>query len=483
MTLKKGFLTPEISSLNISKKRFAIGIALWFSFSLIFYSLLCLIREGFRLSTVTDYHNIWMFSEDEMFFYNIFFAFVSTIFAQSILMVYLIQMPRKVSQERKFRRSDIINDHTFFSWNFISWFSKIGILYGIWIGSVGASFYYSFSFYPKYNYFFVLLIMVLFLSSWNSFLRIFKRKAYKWFLLSMLTISVVSFALANMNIIDYSLHNENILKQNPFYNYQVDRVESEIYSFMERRDFMWNIYLVYPKEKTKNNKPLVLIEHKEIDMGQLKNALENLRYTWGEADRKFITMNMIIHKDLPMSFVNRVKFQMSTAGLYRLTYSVIPKNKPIGKNYLFPVGFNIRIPNLGNGPYPKSNFDQWYENSKIDRIQYVIRQIDTAHCSFNDSIIKTASLYDFFYNTINQDPNYMFLYYINENLSFENYFEIISIFRQVIIDLKEEYSLNIFRKHYHDLDWDQRKEMRNEYPARIIELSPEIIAYLKRNNL
>ncbi|OYT15072.1 MAG: hypothetical protein B7C24_14955 [Bacteroidetes bacterium 4572_77] len=479
MALKKGFLTPEISSLNISKKRFIIGIALWLFFSLVFYSLLCLIREGFRLTTVTDYCNIWMFSEDEIFFYNIIFAFVSTIFAQSILMVYLIQMPRNAHQKRRFRRSDIFNDHTFYSWNFISWFSKIGIAYGIWVGSAGASFYYSFSFYPKYNYVFVLLIMVLFLSSWNSFLRIFKRKAYKWFLLSMLSVSVVSFALANMNIIDHNLHNEKILKQNPFYNYQVDRVESKIYSSYERRDLVGDIYLVYPKGKTKNNKPLVLIENEEINMGQLKNALENYRCSWDKADRRLITMNMIIHKDLPMSFVNRVKFQMSSAGLYRLSYSVIPTNMPKAKDYPFPVGFNIRIPNLGDGPYPKSNFDQWYENAKIDKIQYVIRQIDTAHCSFNDSIIKTASLYELFYNTINQEPDYLFLYYINENLSFESYFEIISIFRQVIIDLKEEYSLNIFGKHYQDLDWDQRKEMRNKYPARIIELSPEMITYLK----
>lgn len=482
MALKKGFLTPEISELNISKKQLIIAIVLWLSLSFAFYSLFYIAREAFRFTSTFDSIYIWIFTEEETFFYNLFFAFITTILSQSVIIAYLVYQAKKAFQNKRFRRSDIFNDHTFVNWNFLSWFAKAAVCYGIWMGSVGASFYYSFSLYPDYKIVFILIPIFLFHSSWNSLLRIFKRKVYKWFLLSALSITILSFGLANINLTDYQSLNELVLSKNPFHNYQLNRVRSDIYNRIEKRDLVEDIYLVNPKHKGLKNQPLIVVNGQEIEIEQLKVTIEDLQNSHYEEDLRFLTFNMLIDKSIPMDFINQVKFQMSLASVGRVAYSVIPCDFKAIDNYMYSIGLNMRNPTIGDGISPPVSFDILYSDLKNFEDAYPIYLISKSQCMINGSLMNNDDKYDRFRSIILNDFNPEFVFYINENLSFEDYFEVLYAFRKALLDIKNEYSFYMFLKHYDDLDWDQRKIVNKKYPARLYELSPEMIEYMEKES-
>lgn len=483
MALKKGFLTPDIGELNISRKRLIIGLVIWLFFSSGFYSFLCLIRAGFRFITVSDFFPIWVFTEDELFFYNLFFAFLSAILAQSIFMVFLIQKPKPVFHKSRFRRTDIFNDHTFLVWNLMSWFSRVGFGYGILMGVIIAPYFGTFSLYENHKYIFVLIIIVLLFSSWNSTLKIFKRKAYKWFALSLISISILSFIMAKIEVIDNDYFGEQLKNQNVFLNYEVDRVESDVYSFVGTRDLVENIYLVYPKQKDNLNKPLIIFNNQIIDLDNLKETLKQQRIKHNECDRKFLSFNMAIHKDIPMSLVNEVKFIMSTVAISKISYSIIPKDIKIDTNYLYHYGFHRRFPILGNDFYPRPKSFIRFMKSKAYEENYAIKQLNATQCTINDTVIEMLSLYHHLQSICINDSKSLFTFYINENLNFSNYFEIVSTLSQVIKDLQNEYSLFNYSKHYYELDMYQQREVRNVYSERILEISPNLIEFIEQENL
>lgn len=483
MTLKKGFLTPEISELNISKKRFIISILLWLFFSFACYSLFYIAREAFRFTSNFDSIYIWVFTEEETFFYNLFFALISTILSQSIIIAYLVYQAKKVFQNNRFRRSDIFNDHTFVNWNFLSWFAKVAVGYGILMGSFGASFYYSFSIYPDYKFIFILIPIYLFHSSWNSLLRIFKRKVYKWFLLSALSITILSFGLANINLTDYQALNELVLSKNPFHNYQLNRVKSDIYNRIEKRDLVEDIFLVNPKHKGLKSKPLIVVNGQEIEIEQLKATIEDLKNNHDEADKLFLTFHMLIDKSIPMSFVNGVKFQMSFAGLRRISYSVIPSDFKASDNFMYSRGLNILNPIFVERILPPSPIDKLYSDLKNFEDFYPVRQISQSHCKIAESKINNSEMYDKFHSIIESEFNPKFVFYINENLSFEDYFQVLYAFRKALSDVKEEHSYSVYLKHYQDLNLEQGRVIDKKYSARFYELSPEVIEYIESIHL
>ncbi|MBI9036626.1 MAG: hypothetical protein JEY97_00715 [Bacteroidales bacterium] len=70
MTLNKNFLHPDKKSLGISRFRLIAGIILGLFYSFAFYSFSCLIREGFRLLSVSKYYDTWELTVSEVNLYN-----------------------------------------------------------------------------------------------------------------------------------------------------------------------------------------------------------------------------------------------------------------------------------------------------------------------------------------------------------------------------------------------------------------------------
>ncbi len=131
--MKKGFLKTKFKTLEISNSRLITGIVIGLLFSFVFYSFLYIIREMFRIMS-EPFYELWVLTDREVSFYNLFFAFISVIFGQSICFNYWLNRPKRLFKSERFRKISIINDQRFLLWYFLSWFSKIGLVFGIMFG-------------------------------------------------------------------------------------------------------------------------------------------------------------------------------------------------------------------------------------------------------------------------------------------------------------------------------------------------------------
>ncbi len=95
MSLKKNFLSPRISQLEISKRDFAIGILIGLLFSFGFYSFLVVGRELFRIMSIQENFCPWIISSAQIHQYNLFSAFWAVLLGQSFSFNYWMTKPIK----------------------------------------------------------------------------------------------------------------------------------------------------------------------------------------------------------------------------------------------------------------------------------------------------------------------------------------------------------------------------------------------------
>ena len=154
MTLSKNFLHKEPNFIELSRFRLIVGGILGLLYSFSFYSFLYIMRESFRILSVTEKYDLWVLTNKEVTFYNLFFAFLSVIIGQSVCFVFWFDQPKKIFGIRNHRKTAIINDQRFLNWYFLSWFSKLAVVFGLFFGFTFHGSWHLFSLYPDYNYFY-----------------------------------------------------------------------------------------------------------------------------------------------------------------------------------------------------------------------------------------------------------------------------------------------------------------------------------------
>ncbi|MDD2286389.1 MAG: hypothetical protein PHQ11_13450 [Paludibacter sp.] len=200
--LNNNFLHIETELFKIPKSRLIMGLIAGLFYAFSFYAFMYLIRESFRFVSLTEGYDLWILSDNEVNFYNLIYAFISVIFAQSICFSFWFDKPQKLFSKRRFQQIAIVNNQRYLNTFFLFWFSVLAVIYGLIFGSTYQGGFYTFSFYPKYNYIFVLIVFVLFLQTWNSIRRIDKQHSLKWMFISMIIISTIAFGISKLNLID-----------------------------------------------------------------------------------------------------------------------------------------------------------------------------------------------------------------------------------------------------------------------------------------
>ena len=108
---------------------------------------------------VKHFDNFLDFSEKELIFYNMFFAFLSLIIGQSYFLKIIIDTNKKFREKKiQFKRKKITHDQNVLIWFFLSWFLRFATMYGF-LNMVGfgqnvnyaPAFYENFSFYEEYS--------------------------------------------------------------------------------------------------------------------------------------------------------------------------------------------------------------------------------------------------------------------------------------------------------------------------------------------
>ncbi len=468
MTLKKNFLHPDTKSLEISRFRFVAGIIIGLLYSFVFYSFVIVVREGFTLLSVSEYYDIWELSGSEENFYNLFFAFISVILGQSLCFTFWIDRPKKVFRKTNLRRTTIVNDQRVLNWYFLWWFSKLAVCFGIFFGPTLHVGYYAFSFYPDYNYLFILIIIVLYFQTWKTIRQVFKGRSIKWLLVSMIVLTATSYGLSKINLIDFNKLKNGILQKNIFYNYNLELPESDLYQRNEKRSLVEDIFIVTPKGSPNSLKPVIVIDNNEISLSDLPDKIKEIQSSRDKDDAKYIIFNMHIHRDIKMSFINKVRNQLYDIGFRKVSYAVTPCNPEFDFRYYKDIGLQLSLPRFHSDSSDfKEIVNRFCENGDVIEI----KPLESGFCLFNETLIEAKDLKKEYKNRMIENPNNIVKFYHNKNLDFSAYIKVLSDLLTVVHELRDVYSISEYSRKYNMLrTYEERKMIRKKYPLLIFEM-------------
>lgn len=440
MTLNKHFLEKKPKFIEISRFRLVLGIILGLLYSFAFYSLLYIIREVFRLVSVTEDYDMWVLTDKEVNFYNLFFAFLSVVIAQSVCFTYWFDRPRNVFCRMNHIKSTIVHDQRALSWYFLSWFSKLAVLFGIWFGICYRGGHYTFSIYPDYKHIFVLVIIILFFQTWNKIIRTFKRKSYKWLMVSLLVVSSLSWGMSRINLVDYKAVNEVYLRKNIQYNYNLELPESVYFERLQKLSLLVKIYVVKGKN---NSEPIIVADSEEVTFEKLH---EKIKY-WQSARSEFSIANMTYHlhidKGIKMRFINKLKDKLIEFGARNISFAVVPLNPEYDLRYYYAESYMFALPVR----YPNYDVDRTknkVNKKKLGALKNVIeiRYQESGKYFIKGDVVELGNLKSHIKRLIKRDSNNIIKISAGGDSEFAEYVMILSIVKKGIAELRKEYVCN-----------------------------------------
>jgi hypothetical protein len=227
--MQKGKLFVNQTIHHVPGFRLYLGLLTGLCFSFVFYSFMYIIRETIRIVSFPPDYPLWVLTDDEVWFYNLIFAYIALIMGQSLCFIIWFDSPRRMFDRRSFLRKKIVNDQRVYNLYFIFWFTKLALFFGLLFGHLFVGGFYVFSFYPDYNYVFIMIVIVLFLQSWNSVNHFFREGSLKRMIFSIILISLLAFSFSKINLYDYNRINKILLEKDVLHNYSVNLHESDIY--------------------------------------------------------------------------------------------------------------------------------------------------------------------------------------------------------------------------------------------------------------
>lgn len=469
--LHKNFLHNETELFKVPKSRLIMGLFAGLFFAFCFYAFMYLTRESFRLVSLTEDYDLWILTDKEVSFYNLIFAFISVIFAQSICFSFWFDKPQNLFSKRKFQRITIGNDQSALNTYFLFWFSELAVVFGLSFGLTFKGGFYAFSLYPKYNYIFVLIIIILFLQTWNSIRRTNKQHSLKWMFISMIIVSTIAFGLSKVNLIDYKSINNIALQKNIPYKYNLEVPESNCYeSKLENRSLTKDIYVVRNKQQ-ENSIPQIFIDNQEVTFNGLGLKILDFQSSINESDINLCIYQLHIDKTIKMVFINDLKNEMAKINALKIAYAIVPTNAQYDKRYYKDYSFRVRLPNYNSEN--NSLLDIYKETTEFENI-IEIENIDSGVYKINGKPYLVENIKQTIKEKIKWNPNYVVRFNINDNIDFSAYFNIISKTKEAVNELRNEYALTNYSTEFENLELEQMDRTIEKYEFRIFEITNEM---------
>ncbi len=328
-------------------------------------------------------------------------------------------------------------------WYFIFVAFQLAVFYGLWFGQISQGGFYVFSFYPGYNYIFILIIIVLFFQQWVTIRRIYKNTSFKWLAVSLVSVSIFSFGLSKINPIDYNKINQVFLKRNVFHNYLLQLPESDFYSFLERPSLCEEIYVAFPKESGKDSSPLIIIDNEKTDIGEIADKVhhwQSARYEW---EAKFIKVVLYVDKDVKVSFINILKKELVKAGVGKIAFNVVPTDRKFDQRYYRNYLVNMSLGWFAFNSQREKELLKFYGRSGNIKNVIDIVQMEKGECIINGRPVEQSRITDNLMNLISKNPNYLIRFYVNEKSDISSYLKDITSIIKAVYELRDLQKDNI----------------------------------------
>jgi len=439
MTIKEKLLVNKSETITISRTKLIVGIVSGLFFSFWLYAFLYMSREVFRFFSRTEYYDLLVLSDREIFFYNLFFAFIAVIFGQSICFSYWFEKPRDLFRKYNWRRVSIVNDNRALNWYFLSWFSKLAVVYGIFFCLTWDGGFVDFILFPDYAYIFVLVVVVIYLQVWNTFRITFKKESKKWFLISILVVSGLSLTFSQINFIDHKTFDDKFLSKNIFVKYNIELPSSDYYRYgIERFSLIEKLFVVLTGENDKHSEPQIIYENQKIEIYDIDSIVKFWRLIRPAAEAYLIDVRLYIDKDVPMYFVNNLKEELSKNNSRRVSFVVYPAKLKIEKLYDYYYSMPFILPPFGENRREIAN--NFIKTTDIDNIINLdIR--NSGEFSLNGLTISENDLGKKIEEKLRTDIKSVFLFSYSGSVTYSNFIFALSQIRRISYDIRNELAI------------------------------------------
>ena len=459
MMFQRRFYRSSLNRNDITLKRLLLAIIFGFVSAIVIYSFFYVVRETFRVMQMGDIlPNI--VSETERLYYNYFFAGLSFVFGNSIAINLLFSRPQRVLHRLDTKRHRILNEQIFVNFNFSYWLTKIGLAIGIMTMCCT-----DFDFRP-YLLTAILLLLVLFLESWKTLSLVLKKNRYKYQLLNLLTLVLLSFGLAQVDIIDYKSLDENALRSNPIVN------QPHVDFYNEDR-FMYGRAIYFKIDVDDKNEPVIYDEYgKKIPLNYIPlKIIEERMYLREELQDKFIVW-LIANKDIDLIHIKKIEAELLMVNQWKIVYDVYNDDL-----------LSRRFERRGLKKYISLYVERFLVDGEIIPLPYFVEESkaykDTLRISIGDDIkvnglpISKDILIRKFKNSVN--TNTAFEYQYNTDTKYQTYITVFSAHSQAVDELRKK-EQTIFPENPQFLEYseykkfsDEQWKLKKKYPLTIIE--------------
>jgi len=467
MKFKHLFYDNTIDFRKISKKGLVTSIIIGLLSAFFIYCTFYVFREGFRLMSFGYENAPNIISDPNRDFYNFFFASLSLIFGNSIFISFLLKTPRAIFSKRNYKRQRVLVNQTFLNGNFIYWFGKMAIVFM----SLSMSFI-DFQFLPDFYWVFILLILVMYLETWKTLVQVFGNKKYKWLLIHFLIISVLSFGLSKIDVVDYKKLDASSIASNPSSD-----LPHSMYSNNGQvlRYPILKLKLAYDK----NNNLVIFSE------AQIKYSFDNLnalimkeKASLREEMISRLLVSLSADKNLELKHIKALEAKCFENGIYKIRYEVKNPN-PLTERFA-SVGFSKQISALSLDFVVKSNMHDTLLQQSPPPINFsafkrvVDIEVDDI-IKFNNETIEEKRLVRAFQNKI--DSITLFQYHLNPNTTYQKYITVISAHNKAIYNLRQnKASFDISKSKYYLNKEEKEKfnKLKQKFRINIKEINTSI---------
>lgn len=434
---------------------FVVGLASAFTIYAFFYVL----RESLRVLSFgfENYPNI--LSESDRNFYNIFFAGLSIIYANSIVVNFLFSKPQNVMNRFNSKRKRILNDQIFLSFNFSYLFTKIGLVFGVFSMCC-----MDFNFIPFFKPFSVLLLVVLYLETWKNLSRVFKKNRFQIQCIHLLIIVLLVFGLSRINIVDYNALDAISLSKNP----KIDLPHSAFFNDKGSR-FDLEIDL-----KLKIN------EHNELDIytkDKPKISLNEVAYfiTQERASRRyelvpFLSVFISADKNMNIKHVKMLEAELFSVNQRKVIYEVFNPEAIISRfdkrgiaKMITESFLEIKLNNEIPMPPILPDYSEYYHFD--DTLQVTIQE----HIKINGKGISQENLTNEFKKYIN--PKTLVLYNYKLDAKYQDYIHVLASHFSAAYQLRQSDQTIFIQNEYESNETYEIEQqlLKEKYPIMIRE--------------
>lgn len=313
--------------LAISKFRLLCGFIVSILLSLSLYLFFATCRDFTRLLTFTSNYNFLELNSNELFFYNLFYAILSLLVGQSYFFKIVFDKNKNIYEKRiQFKRKKIVHDQNILIWFFLFWFIRTAgltaFLYMNFNTDYPINFYYDLNFYTEYKHLFILILLVLFLQSWQG-LGLTISNYFKYLISSFALISFLAFGFTNIKLIDFESYFEKQHAENPYIKENIELPKIHFTETLSLRNKELEIFVSKKGEIYFSGEKRNLSEIKKILLQANSNAYYYNR-------NSFVQFN--IDENTPLKYIYKLKKIIATYTDFKIAYSAYPENLILLKN-------------------------------------------------------------------------------------------------------------------------------------------------------